>query len=139
MRQGFDIDLRAANRVRRKRERYMYYFQDIAVRPGTQLRQSEVVKRHAQSPPFISSARTSSCPGTNSVMHPGLIRIACARILRVRVAQNAIGTKYEARNACVVQVPMKTPSRLSGAGPRCARTSIGADLQSFKVGKLNEG
>ena len=28
MRQGFDIDLRAANRVRRKRERYMYYFQD---------------------------------------------------------------------------------------------------------------
>ena len=47
MRQGFDIDLRAANRVRRKRERYMYYFQDNRWSVlGRQLRQSkEFVKR----------------------------------------------------------------------------------------------
>jgi len=47
MSQGFDIDLRAANWVRRKREWYMYYFQDKSLFVlGTHLRQSkECVKR----------------------------------------------------------------------------------------------
>ena len=52
MRQGFDIDLRAANRVRRKRERYMYYFQDNRWSVlGTQLRQSKSSSSVSRSEP----------------------------------------------------------------------------------------
>ena len=54
MRQGFDIDLRAANRVRRERERYMYYFQDNRWSVlGTQLRQSKSSSSVSRSEPAL--------------------------------------------------------------------------------------
>ena len=45
-RQGFDINLRAANRIRRERERYMYYFQGL-IRPGVPL--PKIIERPIQS------------------------------------------------------------------------------------------